>query len=151
MKCTKWTQSVTNGYKISQFFSLSNGNCNLLFYEAKFTIPIFTAAEVRTTQKQTSLLHQLRLSFPPAARVTRLGEFSSHEMFFSLGNLYINYANSTNFGAIFFTPKVILLKWSKYCLGHILGDFFHKRIWPPCLQPFFLKTFFRNVKIPNFS
>jgi hypothetical protein len=44
-----------------------------------------------------------------------------------------NDKNSPEVWSIFFTENVALLNLPKYGLGYILGDFFQKNIWSPCL------------------
>jgi hypothetical protein len=77
-------------------------------------------------------VHAQKISF--GSRVTRLGEFSPIGRLFTLGSFVENYRRMLKFLATFFLSKRHVLILTKNALGYILGDFFHKPIWSPCLD-----------------
>jgi hypothetical protein len=63
-----------------------------------------------------------------ATRVTRMGEFLS---------VFENRRNGPNFWATLFNVKRYASILTKFVLGYVLGDFFHKLIWSPWPLPTF--------------
>jgi hypothetical protein len=62
----------------------------------------------------------------PRIRVTRLGEFSPAELFFSLQHFTKMIKYSQTVGSIFFNGNFIVVNLTKYGTGYILGNFFTK-------------------------
>jgi hypothetical protein len=67
--------------------------------------------------------------------VTRLGEFGPIGPLFTLGSfLKLGIGrSSSDFGATVFYGKTLQINFDKKKMGNILGNFFHKLIWSPCL------------------
>jgi hypothetical protein len=62
-----------------------------------------------------------------------LGEFSPIEQLITWVGFSKNYRSSPNWVATFSRCKINVLILTKHGLGYILGDFFQKLVWSPCL------------------
>jgi hypothetical protein len=68
-----------------------------------------------------------------AASVTRLGEFSPIGWLFNLFSV-LKIAEVVNIFGLRFQRFNLYINFGKKRVGRHFGRFFHKLIWPPCLQ-----------------